>query len=298
MGGLTSSLVGAASAAVPSLVTYASKMMWDPLHRKLHFAGCSHTGGQTMANAGGLITWDDETNQWSKESYSWSSSGPGHSYYHTTVNPSTGDLFYREFESARILKRNYGSTGQAGWRSGLVANHPHAANQAAGGLEWFPELNNGAGGLVFVDARGAARSNAALSSWTQGSTAVSGNYHNWSAQAGGYVYFGGGNGSSAMYRMNASGVTSSVPNTPLEAGVNAGNSSMVYAHPNRNDLLLVARASSGAFHRFNGSSWSSLGSHQVNGTPFVATAVPEYGVVLFLVHPGGTGTPYLRVYKA
>jgi len=298
MGGLNSSLVGAAGTSVQSLLTFAARGHWDCAHKKLQYAGTSHTGGQLIAGAGGLITWDDATNQWTKESYTWSSENPGHAYYHVALNKSNGNLYFRGYNSAGIIRRTFGSTGQGAWQSGQVANNPNSANQVAGGLEWFPQLNGGLGGLVFVDATGAAWSNAALSSWThQTGSSTSGPYHNWIAHAGGFVYWGGGNGSTAMYRLSPTGTVTAMPSTPLVAGPN-NEAAIVLPHPNGTDLLLFGVNSGGAIHRFNGTSWSSAGTHQNGGQLWIGFTVPEYGVNVFLRHEGGgTGAASAIIFK-
>jgi hypothetical protein len=297
MGGLDSSLVGAAGPSLPSLLTYAARGFWDDVHKKLQFAGVSHTNSLYIDGAGGLITWDDATNQWTKESYTWCVCDPGHSYYHLALNQGNGDLYYRQFAKASIYRRAYGSTGQASWQSGQVANHPNLANNVAGGLEWFPDLNGGTGGLVFVDAVGASWSNAALSSWTsQSGSSPSGQYHNWVARAGGFVYWGGGNLSTAMYRLSSTGSVTTMPNTPLEAGNNL-NDSIVLPHPNGTDLLLFGTATGGAIHRFNGTSWTSVGTHQLGPQFWIGFTVPVYGVIVFLRHLDGYNAASAIVYK-
>ena len=298
IGSLTSSVVSASGPSVPSLLTYAARANWDPIHKRMQFAGTSHTGGVVISGAGGLITWDDTTNQVTRESYSWSSENPGHSYYHTTVNQSNGNMYFRSYNSASIYRRVFGQTGQSSWAAGVVANHPNPANQVAGGLEWFNELNGGAGGLVFIDCLSVNWSNAALTSWTAKTGFNSGNYQNWCTRAGGSVYFGGGSGSTAMYRLSSSGTVSSMPSTPLVAG--PAEQGIVLAHPNGNDLLLFqSGTASGSIYRFNGSSWAGAGTHKINTSDFwVGCTIPEYGVILFLVHPTGSGTPSIRVYKA
>lgn len=301
MGGADSSLLAATTPGSLIINFYAGRGLWDRTHRKLQFAGTSHTGGSYIVGAGGLITWDEATNQWKRESYTWSSEDPGHSYYHVTLNPA-GDLFFRKFNSGAIYKLPYGATGPTAWQPGQVANQPQLANQVAGGLEWFPELNGGAGGLVFVDQLGAAWSNAALSAWTaQAGSSPSGPYNNWVARAGGFVYWGGGNGSKAMYRLSPTGVVSAMPATPLFAGNNTNdddtNQAVMLAHPNGKDLLLIGTAVGGAVYRFDGTAWTSLGTHQVGPQYWIGFTVPDYGVVVFL-RTGGTGGPVTAtVYK-
>jgi hypothetical protein len=278
---------------------FGNRMLWDPVHRKLQYAGTTHTGGATVSGAGGLATWDEKTNTWSRETYAWSSENPGHSYSHIAVNTTNGDLYFRSFNSRTIYRRVYGQTGQASWQAFSALNGiTNWANQVAGALEWFPELNGGAGGLAFADELGASRSDATLKSWTgQSSISKSGPYHNWCARAGGLFYFGGGNGSSAMYAMNAGGTVSAKASTPLSAG--SAGASMVFAHPNGTDLLLFQNSASGAIHRFNGTSWSNAGTHQIGVSDglWMACAIPEYGVMVFIRNERGSGTPTCVLYK-
>ena len=93
MGGLTPSLLYAAGPSTTSLLGYAARGHWDGVHKKLQFAGATHTGGVLTPGAGGLITWDDATSQWTRETYTWSNWDPGHCYYHTAINPNNGDLY-------------------------------------------------------------------------------------------------------------------------------------------------------------------------------------------------------------
>ncbi len=314
MGGLDSSLLYAAGPSLNTLLGFASRGHWDCAHKTLQYAGASHVGGlgQT-AGAGGLITWDDATNQWTKESYAWSQYDPGHSYYHTTLNKTNGDFYYRQFNSASVYRHPHGSTGTglAGWKTGIVANVPNNANQVAGGLEWFPELNGGAGGLVFIDTFGASWSNAALTSWTSGPQVAIGQYQNWIAHAGGYVYWGGGQGNTSMYRTDSTGAQVQMPNTPISGGVNE-DSAIVLAHPNGHDLLLFGTSAGGPIYRFDGASWTNIGTHQlqssVDGSDlWVGFTIPDYGVIVFLQHlgigstnmsvTGTSGTGSAAVYK-
>jgi hypothetical protein len=281
--------------------TFGNRMLWDPVHKKMQYAACAHTGGAFVAGAGGLATWDDATNTWTRETYTWSSEDPGHSYYHIVCNPNNGDLYFRSFNSRTIYRRVYGTTGAASWVGfSTISNVGAWSNQVAGALDWWPALNGGAGGFGFANELGAAFSNSALTGWTwQSGTSPSGPYHNWGIVAGGLFYFGGGNGSSAMYSMSTSGAITNRPSTPLEAG--SANASVVLPHPNGTDLLLFQNnAATGAIHRFNGTAWSAAGTHQIgaNDGMWVGCTIPEYGVIVFVRNQGtGSGTPTCIVYK-
>jgi hypothetical protein len=282
MGGMGTSLLDAGSGH--SITEFSARGHWDPVHKKIQYWGQGHNAADK------LITWDDATNQWSVNG-SAGTGTIGHAYYHLALDPATGDLYLRVYNSTTVKKKPYGGS----WTS--IASFQNIANQVAGALEWFPALNNGAGGLVFCDTLSAQTWNPASNSWAvRISSLLLGNYHNWAAAGGASLYFGGGVGSSAMYRMSASGSVTSAPSTPIEAGVEKG---IVLRHPDGNQLLLFSQGTSGTIYRFNGSSWSTQGTHQIGGATDLWFGVPvfDYGVVLFVAQTTSTDTPVVKVYR-
>jgi hypothetical protein len=283
MGGMGASLLDAGSGH--SITEFSARGHWDPVHKKIQYWGQGHYAAEK------LITWDDGANQWSV--------GPsagmgtiGHGYYHFALDPATGDVYLRAYGSATVKKRPYGGS----WST--IATLPNIGNQVAGALEWFPALNNGAGGLVFCDTLSAETWNKLSNAWTVRISSLLGlgGYHNWAAVAGDSLYFGGGDGRTAMYRLSASGSVSSAPSTPIAAGVGDG---IVLRHPDGNQLLLFGQGSSGSIHRFDGSSWTSAGTHQIGGATNLWFGVPisDYGVVLFVAQTSSTGSPTVKVYR-
>lgn len=291
-----------AGSAFENIGGYGSRLLWDPIHKKLSFVGTTHTGGANVSGAGGLATWDDATNTWSRETYTWSSEDPGHAYQQSCVDPS-GNIYFRSFNSTNIYERPYGDTGEASWDDTLVADiGGDYGNQVAGGLEWFPDLNSGNGGLVFVDVDGANWTNAALSSWsTQAGDSTSGAHDQNIAYAGGFIYWGGGGSSTALYRLTSAGAVSSMAALPFAANhsfASDGGDGAFIAAPDGVGLLLFEAADSGALHYFNGSTWTQLTDHQIEGTPFLVGSIPEYGVVVTIELPStGTGTPVAKLFK-
>jgi hypothetical protein len=282
MGGMGASLLTGGGSS--SITEFAARGHWDPAHKKIQYWGQDHNG--TFER---LITFDEAANQWSAGSGAGFSLG--HAYYHMALDTSTGDVYVRGYNSAEVRKKSYGGS----WSN--IASMNNSGRQVAGGLEWFPGLNGGAGGLVFCDEISAETWNPSTNSWTQRSTSLSlGPYHNWIAAAAGAVYFGGGNGSSAMYRMSANGSVSSAPSTPISAGIGAG---IVISHPDGNQLLLFSQGSSGTVYRFNGSSWVTHGSHQIGGMTnyWFLVPLPASGVVLSVAQTSSSGNPSVRLYK-
>jgi hypothetical protein len=284
MGGMGASLLDAGSGH--SITEFSARGHWDPIHKKIQYWGQGHFANEK------LITWDDASNQWSVGAGAGLGT-IGHGYYHLALNPANGDLYLRGYGSATVKKKPYGGS----WST--IAPSLNLGNQVAGALEWFPALNSGAGGLVFCDALSAITWNPLSNSWLARITSLLGllgSYHNWAAAAGDSLYFGGGNGSTTMRRMSASGSVSNAPNTPIGAGVGDG---IVIRHPDGNQLLLFGQGSSGSIHRFNGTSWLSHGTHQISGARNLWFGVPisDYGVVVFVAQDSSSDAPVVKVYR-
>jgi hypothetical protein len=283
---------------VETLITYAARGVWDSTRKQMSFYGQAHTGGQVgLPASSGFVRWDDATNTFYREMYPSSALDVAHAYNHLTVNSATGYLYQRRVDS--VLRRPPNSIGGLGaWQTGFVANinPPSASGEIYNALEWYPELNGGQGGLVYAGVLGVKYTNAALTSWSQSPTMMSGNYQNWVARSGGYIYWGGGAGSSSMYRMSATPTFATMPNTPIPGGTNA-DAGIVLPHPNGTELLMFGTSSGGQMYKFDGSTWRSIGVHQLGGQFWIGFTVREYGVVVFLLHPGGTGPASCKVFK-
>lgn len=284
MGGMGVSLLDVGGGH--SITEFSARGHWDPVHKKIQYWGQGHYEAEK------LVTWDDAANQWSVGAGA-NLTQPEHAYYHLALDPASGDLYLRQYGSATIKKKPYGGS----WTN--IASCKNTGNQVAGGLEWLAGLNGGAGGLAFCDTLSVETWHPATNAWTMRNSSLSGlgSYHNWIVAAAGSIYFGGGNGSSTMYRLAANGTVSSAPSTPIQAGVGAG---IVMRHPDGNQLLLFSQGATGAIYRFNGSSWVSHGTHQIGGATnlWFGVPIPDYGVVLFVAQTASTGVPVVKVYKA
>jgi hypothetical protein len=281
-------------------IEFCARGHWDNGHKKIQFWGQGHYTDTK------LITWDDATNQWTATAsvpYSGSSGNIGHAYYHLAMNPTTGDMYLRGYGTTTIWKKPYGST----WTTATNSGSWDSYMQVAGGLEWFPALNSGSGGLVMLNNKECKVSNSSVTSWAYatggGSSALSGayDYHNWIAKTSSYCYMGGGNGSTAMYRLDASGTVAASTPTPYTAGIwaNGGNAPVI-SHTNGTDLIqFPTTPTSGTIYKFNGSVWSSIGTMNV-GTGYdqwFAVPVFEYGVVVFVALSTSLGEPIVRLFK-
>lgn len=279
---------------------FGYNLQFDPLHNLLLFAGTSHTGGVDTAGAGGLFKYDIGAHECSRETYLGNSTnGPnapivGHGYVHLALDPATGDMYFRWYGSTSVRRRLFGDTGSGSWTSFSTIGGSYG-NQVAGALVFYPELNGGAKGLVFVDVAGAKATASNLTSWADcGGAAPTGigNLQNFGVRANGKVYFGGGNGSTKMWKLDASKVATACADTPVECG--SANTGVIVPHPNGVDLLCYERANGGNFYKYDaaGDTWGSGTAHQIAASSVWAAApVPDSDIVFFLRFPGVAGTP-------
>ncbi len=124
------------------ITQWSDKGVWDPTRRRFYFMGAPHGGVDKF------IIYSADTNTWTTGQNPCQATGTActvtHGYEHLTVNPATGELYYRVYYSPLVFKFEP-STGV--WSR--IANLPLAAPaiQCCGALEWFPDRNE----LIFVD---------------------------------------------------------------------------------------------------------------------------------------------------
>ncbi|HEX6706132.1 MAG TPA: hypothetical protein VF169_15325, partial [Albitalea sp.] len=152
------------------ILNYADKGLWNPLTREMHFIGKGHY--RELKH----ISYGEATNKWVKEANPywtcgapWSNClGMGHGYEHTTINPATGDIFARVFNSTEVYRWTRSTKT---WTKLPAAPNPTIAI----GLEYFPEL----GGVVLAGGGSAYLYKESTNSWSTLATGLSmGPYHN------------------------------------------------------------------------------------------------------------------------
>lgn len=121
-----------------SLLYYCDGGVWDPIKRKVRWVGGP---GSCCANPADykMITYDEATDTWALSNTPFS--GGGHAYDANAFNPVAG-LHYFAF---------LGSPTVSVWNDTVWTTLP-AAPLSVGepSLTWFPDINNGQGGLVFL----------------------------------------------------------------------------------------------------------------------------------------------------
>src|SRR5262249_43509468 len=112
-----------------------------------------------------FMMYSESTNTWSYGPYppvgcqSGTPTNPcfAHGYDHSTVDPATGDFYYRHYNSTKVYRYRGGS-----WAA--IAPIALSSIQCCGALEYFPDM----GRLIFVDGDwGVMAYNPSTDSWSR-----------------------------------------------------------------------------------------------------------------------------------
>ena len=279
-----------------TILTYADKGMWNPQTREMVFIGKGHTAEMKH------ITYSEANNVWAREAKAdWCGDGClwglGHGYEHTSLNPATGDVYARRMSSGDVYKWSRSTKTWSQLPLGPIM-------EVAISIEYFPEM----GGLVLMGQGPTGTGEVHIyrestGAWARLSTGLSmGPYHN----EGTYnpihkiIVFGGGNGSSQMYKLDATGKVTAIANAPTEVRI---LETVFTVDPASGKYLLFA--SSGAFYQYDVTSntWSAQQTANIQmfgqgnniNNRVVAIPISTHGVVAFLVEDGtNTGVVIYR----
>lgn len=281
-------------------LAWSNKGYWDTHDNFAYHFGAGHS-----PTRGVHIRYNDATNTW--EDYTPPGvppiQGPKHSYEHIALQPRSGQKgkLYHWKKYSNVVERLDLETGS--WDQ--IAVVPGSNFQVAGGLEWFPELYGGAGGLVHYDERaGVSTWEESSNTWIEYANQDTGLYHNFIEYLpdNGVVLFGGGNTdvprtySKAVFQIDGSGNITQRNDSPFPMGIYrkgifiavAGKRPTLFAY---NDRVYE--------HNYSADTWADVGGHnlfQVGASTQWVTGIgiPAYGVVMFLIEKG---TPLIQIYK-
>ncbi len=272
-----------------NILNFADRGLWNPHTREVHFIGKGHLREPKH------IVYSEATHRWSIEplpSWAYGMWALGHGYEHSAIDPSTGNIYLRLFNSTSIYRWSR-QTKQ--WT--LLPAGPNTAVAAA--IEYFPEM----GGLVYVGGGEVHFYSESQGRWSRLASGLTmGPYHNVASYNPVHrvVIFGGGNGSNRLYRLNASGAITEIRSAPANVGILA---SVFTVDPASGRHLLFT--SGGGFFEYDvvADNWSSRSASNVlmfnsNANRIlyrVAVPVVSLGVVKFLGYDGNSSATY--VYK-
>ncbi|MBT8443879.1 MAG: hypothetical protein KJO13_04000 [Gammaproteobacteria bacterium] len=274
-------------------LSYTNKGYWDP-HDRIGY----HFGSGHNPERGVHMRYIDSANRF--EDFSPPGvppvQGPKHSYEHIAFQPRSGrkGVLYHWKKYSAIVERLDLETNN--WDR--IADIPGSNFQVAGGLEWFPELYGGSGGLVHVDStRGVSTWNSSNNSWDRQPAPDMGPYHNFATYLPDQrvVLFGGGNDSKAVHQIDANRNITTKRNSPYKIGVDrkgifiaqSGKKPTLFSYDNR-----IWE------YDHSADTWINAGSHDLYTTAnknwVAGISIPDYSCILFMLEKS---TPLIKVYK-
>jgi hypothetical protein len=249
-------VLGLAGGNMSSLLPYANKMCWNPKRGRAEIMGRDHG-----INAQGicLIYYDPVANAYTQKAV-FEPPLSGHGYDHQAINPTTGDLYIKRYGSEITQPHGYRKTVDGLSVSELKL--PQAVMQGvANATCWVPSgfMGAGAQGAFMTYMCGdPGRPTAGVLQWydpvadtwsLRDSRAPNAgvdqktDYHlvmAYSKKANCVVYGGGNYTSPHLWRTDAAGVVTPMPDAPVPVGCNEmGNSGKFCADPATGKLLAL-----------------------------------------------------------
>ena len=264
-----------------SLLFWNDSGLWDPIKKKIRWVGGPGTCCANPADYK-MITYDVETDTWAVSATPFS--GGGHAYDGNAFNPNKGLHYFGLFGSALVNVWN-----DTSWTTLPAA--PFGATTPS--LTWFPEINNGQGGLVFLgsDGRLAWYDN---TKWTTLPSLNLTHYNQFSEYNPKYkgVWLGGTN--TVSYFMDTAFNIRTIPAAPVKM---ENGSTLHTCDPTSGDLLVYHR-STNVWYSFNmdTNQWSTISDMSPTFAAFSNTfnvPIPELGIILVFNHSSSNKSVYL-----
>jgi len=268
------------------IIQYMDKATWDPITRQVLFIGGPHTGMPKF------IVYSESSNIWRREpdAYWWRDI---HGYQHNAINVAAGEFYHRPYDTTRVYKYKIATKT---WSD--LPPIPMESKQVAGALEYFPERN----GLLFIDGDwGAFFFDMNSNTWnmiantsnvvdTTLPTLPMGPYHNFAVYSPIHkvIVFGGGNGSSDVYKFDAAGKLTTMKDAPIGLGI---AQTIFTVDPVTGNFLIFTKGKSVYEYNPADDKWTSL---SISTPPFfdvgaddpifgtIAVPISSHGVIMFV----------------
>ncbi len=290
------------------ITEYANKAAWNAVAKQFQFVGSPH------GNCGAieLVTYSEASNAWSIGPQPSSVVQAQHSYDHNTIDPASGTMYWRLYNS-KIFYRL--TSGGSSWST--IAAPNMSSVQCCGALEYFPDMAR----LMFIDGDwGIWSYDPSNNSWTH-LARTNGNdgsglpqypmsgYTNFAEYSKlGFLVFGGG---SNVYKMNASGAITTLASAPF-GNVNIGTGSTccsVAADPVTGNIIVID--GSGKLWELNptgSGTWtvknnvttpSTFTAAGGTGESLISAPISSYGIIMYVkCNDAGTCNVYLYKHTA
>lgn len=289
-----------------SILQYAEKAVWDPTTRKFMFMGAPHYEPHKF------VIYSDADNTWrtgplANSCQSTNDGCVSHSYDHNTINPATGEMYFRLVGRKEVYR--YPPNGSA-WTQ--LPNVPMPSLQCCGALEWFPERNE----LIFIDgdwgvwAYSPSTNQWTLLAQTNGSYGNSlpkfpmAAYHNIANYNPTHkvILFGGSNGGiNYLYKYSSNGSFTRLKDAPISVSI---TQTVITVDPVSGKYLVFGDGNRFYEYDISTDTWTQKSSSLappiwINGDVFdvVAAPISTYGVTMFVRYYFDQSKIYLYKYS-
>lgn len=259
---------------------YTDKAVWDPGSQQVLFIGQGHLTPPPI-----FLVYAAKTNAWkTMPTPEWAKPLKFfHAYGNNAIDQGRG-IFYHHASATRFVYRY--DIAKDAWTT-----LPEIKNAATGhgtAIEYFPERK----GLVRVLGGTVHFYDEAKDEWQViGEKLAMGPYHQFAVYSLKHkvVFFGGGNGSSDLYKLDADGKIAALKKPAIELGV---HSSVLTIDPISGDLLALHKDDQLWSYSPAKDEWTKRAA---TGMPFsmkgkghevVAVPIADHGVVMFFTGPG------------
>jgi hypothetical protein len=285
------------------MLQWTDRGAWDPVTARFLFLGGAHAPDPGNKN---FVTYSEAGNSWKRmPDPAWFCVGTGascvmHAYEHATVDEAGREMYYRPFNSAVVHRYDLDADR---WTGTLP---PMPEYGCCGSLNYFPDRTS----LLYVDGRGLQEFDFASGKWTflaDAKAVPMGDYHNMGIYNPVHktVVFGGGNGSRALYRLDAAGKVTPMRPAPFPLSIGKANLSV---DPWSGQLVLLGKLEFEDaldlfyLHDMAADRWDRVSGAQpiVTGsgpnTSVAAAPIARLGVVFMLRYD--YGKPQVFLYKS
>jgi hypothetical protein len=263
-----------------SLLYWCNSGVWNPVAHKMQWVGGPGTCCATPATYQ-LITYNEATDTWSIAATPYE--GSGHSYDGNAMDPATGVHYFGKKDELAVKTWNGSS-----W--GALPDLPWSATTPS--MAWFPDINNGKGGLLFLSEAGRLAWYDGTK-WTviTGLTGLAQGSYNTFAEYNSVqkvVWLGAGNGTDKVsYKVDAQLKVTRMKDAPISLN----NSSSLQAADVRSGMYFVVNLTDHTYWEYDIANdiWAQI--TDMTGTPVedhsyntLIVPLPEHGAIMLFRH--------------
>jgi hypothetical protein len=238
------------------MLGYQDKGCWDPNTKQVRFFSHKHLSDNA------LYEYNEGSNRW-RDVFKLPEDTPftfPHGYQHNTIDPATGDLFYM-MKGGDPIRRWDRATDD--FATTTISNpSPNGGSTLAGAIEWLPSIG-AQGGLIFICDNVVKRwTKTGIDTGTWATVQQDGGLdqsnHSIAQRSvpGNFVYVGGGNNNSNIYKVGPTGgLTALAQQTSDPIGI-YGSCSV--ADPVTGDLITVRANGAGSYFDDSDGVWRNM----------------------------------------